>query len=150
MVFQIAYMSAALPGLTDADVHGILKASNTNNRRDGLSGMLLLIDGTFFQVLEGQRERVEETYRRIARDPRHSALIRVLQQERAERTFPDWSMGFEKFMKIDDLGEALPFDASDLSRDPSIARLREKAPELVSFMRALYASRGMHGAPKLD
>ena len=150
MVFQIAYMSAALPGLSDADVHGILKASNVNNKRDGLSGMLLLIDGTFFQVLEGERERVEETYRRIARDPRHSALTRVLQQERAERTFPDWSMGFEKFMKIDDLDEALPFDASDLSRDPSIARLREKAPELVSFMRALYASRGMRGAPKLD
>lgn len=150
MVFQIAYMSAAKPGLTEAEVHDILRASSVNNRRSQLSGMLLLLDGTFFQVLEGDRENVETTYKRISSDRRHSALIRVLEREREERSFPHWSMGFEKVHHGDAGGLAPLLDAADLTGNADIEKLREKAPELLSFMRSLYASRHMRGAPELD
>ena len=149
MVFQLAYFSAAKPGVGEADVHDILRASSANNRHNGLSGMLILRDGTFFQVLEGEREHVEETFRRISRDPRHSGLVRVVETEREERSFPGWSMGFEKFMHTD-ASEETPFDSTDLSSNESIENLRKKAPELISFMRSLYTRRGMRGAPPLD
>lgn len=150
MVYQLAYFSAARPGLTDADVHGILRKSTENNRRSGISGMLLLIDGTFFQVLEGEEKSVEETFARISRDPRHSGVIRVVGEERDERSFPRWSMGFEKIRYGVAEGSILPIDAGDLSDSPTLDALREKSPELLSFMRSLYASRNMRGAPALD
>ena len=150
MIYQLAYMSAARPGIRDAEVHDILRVSTVNNRRDGLSGMLLLVDGTFFQVLEGEKEMVEQAYRRIANDTRHSALLRVLKRDRDERSFPDWTMGFEKVLHGDPGGDILPVDAGDLTQNPNVELLRRKAPEIVSFMRSLYASRNMRGAPDLE
>lgn len=150
MVFQIAYMSAAKPGLAEAEMHDILRASSKNNRRDGLSGMLLLLDGTFFQVLEGDRETVERTYSRISADRRHSALLRVLERDREERDFPNWTMGFEKLFHRDLGGDMLPVDAGDLTKNPNVALLQKQAPEILSFMRSLYASRYMRGAPDLQ
>jgi hypothetical protein len=150
MIYQLAYMSAARPGMRDAEVHDILRASTANNRRDGLSGMLLLVDGTFFQVLEGEKEKVEEAYRRIAKDARHSALLRVLERTRDERSFPDWTMGFEKMLHGDPGGDIMPVDAGDLTRNPNVELLRKQAPEILSFMRSLYASRNMRGAPELE
>lgn len=150
MIYQIAYMSAARPRMSDADVHDILRASTANNRRDGLSGMLLLLDGTFFQVLEGDKDMVEQTYHRIAKDTRHSALLRVLERDRAERDFPNWTMGFEKVFHGDPGGDILPVDAGDLTQNPNVEMLRKQAPELISFMRSLYASRNMRGAPDLQ
>lgn len=150
MIYQLAYMSAARPGMPDAEVHDILRASTANNRRDGLSGMLLLVDGTFFQVLEGEKDKVEEAYRRIAKDTRHNALLRVLERTRDERSFPDWTMGFEKMLHGDPGGDIMPVDAGDLTRNPNVELLRKQAPEILSFMRSLYASRNMRGAPELE
>jgi len=148
MVFQLAYFSVARTGIRDADLHEILRASTANNRRSDLSGMLLLLDGTFFQVLEGEREKVEETYRRISRDPRHSGIVTVVEMEREERSFPSWTMGFEKFAHGAGMTE-VPFDSTDLSSNASVESLKEKAPELISFMRTLYTGRSMRGAPNL-
>ncbi len=150
MIFQLAYLSAAWPGLTEQDVHGILRASTVNNRHVGLSRMLLLVDETFFQILEGDRETVERTFERISKDTRHSGVIRVVAQDRDERSFPRWSMGFEKIYHGDKTADAVPFDIGELARNPEVESLKEKAPELLSFMRSLYASRGMRGAPDLD
>ncbi|ABS62029.1 BLUF domain protein [Parvibaculum lavamentivorans DS-1] len=150
MIFQLAYFSAVRPKLTDEDVRDILRSSTHNNRRCGLSGMLLLIDGVFFQVLEGEQAQVEETFVRISRDRRHSGLVRVVAEERAERSFPNWSMGFEKISHGDPAGEELPFDIADLSQNPAILSAGEKSPELLSFMRSLYAARNMRGAPGLN
>jgi hypothetical protein len=150
MVYQLAYFSAARPGLTEHDVHGILRASTVNNKRVGLSGMLMLLDDTFFQVLEGDRDVVEQTFQRISKDTRHSGVIRVVAQDRPERSFPRWSMGFEKIYQANQAGDAVPFDIGELARNPDIEGLKEKAPELLSFMRSLYASRDMRGAPGLD
>ncbi len=149
-IFQLAYLSAAAPGIGENDVHAILRKSTANNRRDGLSGMLLLVDQTFFQVLEGPKETVERTFGRISRDPRHSAIMRVIEQEKPERSFPRWSMGFEKIAYGDPAGEELPFDVRELANEPSLPEVRRKSPEILSFMRSLYASRDMRGAPDLD
>ena len=150
MIYQLAYMSAARPGMSDAEVHDILRASTVNNQRDGLSGMLLLVDGSFFQVLEGDKNKVDLAYSRISKDRRHSALLRVLERERAERDFPNWTMGFEKVFHGDPGDDILPVDAGDLTKNPNVDLLRKQAPEIISFMRSLYASRNMRGAPDLE
>lgn len=150
MIYQLAYFSAARPDLADEGIRGILRSSTRNNRRNGLSGMLLFIDGVFFQVLEGEQANVEETFARISRDRRHNGVVRVVGQERSERSFANWSMGFEKISHGHPAGEELPFDIADLAQNPAILSVGEKSPELLSFMRSLYAARNMHGAPELN
>ena len=71
----------------------ILSAAQRNNVRDGITGFLIFDKTWFFQILEGERFKVTETYTRIARDTRHSGASIMNAGDVTERSFPDWSMG---------------------------------------------------------
>lgn len=151
MIYQIAYFSTASAKVTKDDLTRILAASRRNNVKVDVTGMLLLMDQVFFQVLEGQKDVVETLVEKIKKDRLHGNMIIVSSVERSERAFPDWSMGFEAF-DYDAKGTAdpdLPFDVSQLASNPNIEALSKKAPEIIIFMRTLYQSRHMEGAPDL-
>ena len=80
-------------------VNDSLPAIRANNARLDISGILLFSDGTFLQVLEGEKDAVQGLYDRIARDDRHHGTKVLLTRETPRRSFPDWSMGWER---IDD------------------------------------------------
>lgn len=139
--------------MSEGDVAVILANAQTKNKALGVTGMLLLMDQVFFQVLEGDKSVVEDLVARIEKNPLHGGMIRVHSAERAERLFPDWSMGFEKFVYGVTPGatsDALPFDMSELAGNKNIQVLAKNAPEILVFMRSLYSSRRMVGAPSLD
>lgn len=152
MIYQTAYFSTASAGITDRDIARILARAHIKNAQRGVTGMLLLMDMTFFQVLEGEKDVVEALLKRIEANPLHSGLIRVGSAEREERIFPDWSMGYEKIAHADVARAAsgiAPFDMSELANNKNMARLATLAPEILIFMRSLYRSRDMDGAPEL-
>ena len=70
----------------------------------------------------------------------------MLERERADRDFPNWTMGFEKVLHGDPGGDILPVDAGDLTKNPNVNRCASRR-QIISFMRSLYASRNMRGAP---
>lgn len=75
--------------LTLAD---ILAVSDRNNRRDGLTGGLLVTTTQFLQVLEGARQDIDRTLARIENDTRHQNL-RILNRHSIEtRLFGNWTM----------------------------------------------------------
>ncbi len=151
MIYQTAYFSSASARLSDADVASILHDAQIKNARLKITGMLLLIDEIFFQVLEGDKETVEDLLTRIQKNPLHSGMIRVMRKEAEDRLFPGWSMGFEKLAHGsvgNSVGE-MPFDIADLAASPAFAAMASRAPELVIFTRSLYKSRHMVGAPDL-
>ncbi len=94
-VYFLIYVSRAEGDLSEQQLLEILAKSRSNNERDGLTGMLLYKDQRFMQVLEGEKEKVLATYRRISEDPRHRDVVVLLRGELPERDFPDWSMGFK-------------------------------------------------------
>ena len=49
---RIIYLSTSSVILPEDEVQDILKISRANNTRDGVSGLLVYHDGSFFQVLE--------------------------------------------------------------------------------------------------
>ncbi len=49
------------------------------------------------QFLEGPRDRVIPLTEKIKADPRHRGMMVLLQEEKAERQFAEWSMGFKKY-----------------------------------------------------
>jgi hypothetical protein len=93
---QIVYISTARTDPDAAMLDSILSASRRNNRRDGLTGLLVVGGRRFLQVLEGPRELCDRTYERIRGDQRHFALVQLSRKLISERCFSDWDMGFEQ------------------------------------------------------
>ncbi len=95
------YTSAATVEFTHDDIMALLEVSRANNAKLGVTGILLFIDGTFFQVLEGEKGIVEPLYDKIAQDPRHGNLSMIIFEEIEERTFTEWTMGYAGLTRRD-------------------------------------------------
>jgi len=91
---QIVYVSAASAPFDNAALERLLERSRRRNAERDVTGLLLHVDGSFIQVLEGTEEAVEEIYARIREDDRHEQLL-ILQRGPIEaRRFDGWAMGF--------------------------------------------------------
>jgi hypothetical protein len=95
------YASAAEAGFHESRIPALLEQARTANAAHGLTGILLYIHGSFFQVLEGRPADVDATFERIARDPRHSRVTQIIREPIAARRFADWSMGFHTVDPLD-------------------------------------------------
>ena len=93
-VNQLVYTSVATAPFSPDALRTLLNRARANNTAAGVSGMLLHVDGTFLQVLEGSDDTVHKLYTDIGKDPRHNRVLMLLTREIGERNFPDWSMGF--------------------------------------------------------
>lgn len=93
-LIMLLYTSIATRPMSEQDLIDILEVSRRNNVADDITGLLLYLNGSFMQVLEGPRANVEHTYQRIVRDKRHHYVATVLQEPIAERTFGAWRMSF--------------------------------------------------------
>ena len=96
MLHQIIYTSAAIPSATLEDFKAIAEHASRKNKSLGVTGMMLFTDGVIFQVLEGEKDVVEALYDRIARDHRHSGVLRMISRSAEQREFAKWSMGFSE------------------------------------------------------
>jgi hypothetical protein len=97
----LAYSSRATRDFDQASLLELLAFARNFNAGHGLTGMLLYIDHTFFQILEGEPEILHALYGRIEKDARHSKLIKLLEIPIEQRTFSDWSMGYAKVTRRD-------------------------------------------------
>lgn len=99
---HLIYSSAAKDTeLSEDDLNTILEKSRKNNESNNVSGVLLYESGTFFQVLEGDRAKVDSVYRTIVRDSRHINVTKIIEEEIEERTFGEWTMGYPTVTKQD-------------------------------------------------
>ncbi len=94
---QLVYISTSnIQGSEREQLHGlrsILSTSRKNNQRDGITGFLAFDRSFFFQVLEGDRDKVMAAFARIGADPRHKEVRRLEIRSIRGRSFPEWSMG---------------------------------------------------------
>lgn len=98
---QYIYASAAVRAFEAEELKALLARARAHNEANGLTGMLLYAEGSFFQVLEGPPEAVDSLYRRIELDPRHAAMTKLLREPIKERSFQDWTMGFYQARRQD-------------------------------------------------
>lgn len=80
----------------------MLEKAREKNAENGITGILLYCDGIFVQLLEGEETKVNETFDRIAKDPRHKDLRNIVSTSSEKRYFPEWKMGY-KPMSPEDL-----------------------------------------------
>lgn len=93
-VTQLVYMSALAGNQDPSCIPDILKESVANNKAHHITGILLYINGSFLQVLEGLPKQVGDLYEKICTDPRHKHAVKVLEVEAPAREFSEWSMGY--------------------------------------------------------
>lgn len=92
MIKRIRYVSRFESPLSEADIQAIGEQSRRNNERLDLTGVLMASGGLFYQVLEGPAEAVDEVYRKIVEDGRHTDLLLLSTETGVDRLFPTWSM----------------------------------------------------------
>lgn len=90
----LVYVSTAKKMMEDADLLELLTQSRERNLKHNITGVLLYSEGTFMQVLEGERDDVYKIYGSIEQDLRHRNIIKLITGPADQRVFPNWSMAF--------------------------------------------------------
>ncbi|MEM5517293.1 BLUF domain-containing protein [Henriciella sp. AS95] len=142
---RLIYTSSARHNLKAPHITDILTTSRENNRKAGVTGLLIYHEGTFLQVLEGDKAVLDALYARIRRDWRHSDCKMLLNECVTGRAFAGWSMLYR-------LGEDM--DARHVRQLRDIRSAVESCetgdfashPMLSVFLRAFLSNLRMHDA----
>jgi hypothetical protein len=93
-LIHVIYASSARPEFREHEIPELLKQARSANEKRDITGMLLYIGGSFFQLLEGEATRVDSLYTTISRDARHTKVTEIIREPILERDFAGWTMGF--------------------------------------------------------
>lgn len=105
---RLYYVSRFTRRLSDRDLASIQSSSSEHNPRQRITGFLVCLGDTFFQLLEGPAAAVDHLYRdKILPDDRHQDILCIKVEDGVrKRMFPEWHM---KVFNLNDQAEALPF-----------------------------------------
>ena len=100
---SLIYRSVAEADVLDADsLSKLANRAASNNRQLGICGILVVSDGRFFQVLEGQSKFVNRIYAKIIQDKRHHDIELISYDSAVKAEFHDWNM---KLFKLENIEE---------------------------------------------
>jgi hypothetical protein len=102
--------------MSDDHLKGLLEKSRLKNRKLNITGMLLYLDPFFIQILEGEEANINEIINVIKIDSRHYKVKVIYKKPIEQRSFPNWTMGFNR-VRNDDLVEIEGF--SDFLHRPT-------------------------------
>jgi len=119
---HLIYVSTATRHFGLEELNAMLDQSRANNQRLDITGVLLYKGGCFYQELEGPNDAVEAIYQKIAQDPRHTGVTKIIHEAIPKRLFSDWKMGFSD-LSLDDLSHIVVTNGQD--SQSSLANLPE-------------------------
>jgi hypothetical protein len=127
----------------EEEIERITSRSRHNNKRDNVTGALILAGPSFFQIIEGPEAEVMAAYGRIARDTRHNQPTIIEVRTATSRILPDLPLFFcdaldahdgvlsslsmpimqsPDLVTHDDIVSVTIFASARLSRGPEIGR----------------------------
>ena len=120
-------------GLANWDlVESILVSSARNNSANDITGVLVVTETHFLQVLEGPFEPLNATFERISHDKRHEGTQLISFTEIEERKFTEWAMhGIGLFDLNPELKSSL---CLKFGEDAGIIRLPSTAHEAMDLL----------------
>lgn len=109
-LIHLIYCSAATHEMSSKELSELVTIARKKNAKTGITGMLLYSDKSFFQVLEGDEEQIDELFDLISSDTRHNKLTTIIKEKIPHREFGDWTMGLyqanpESLKEIDGLND---------------------------------------------
>ncbi|MDY0004010.1 MAG: BLUF domain-containing protein [Polyangia bacterium] len=130
---RLKYVSRFAHPITEPEIRELVEKAAARNAELDLTGILMTTGEMFFQVLEGPAEQVDEVFRAIRADPRHTdVLLLSLEDDVAHRIFPDWSMkrmslGAESSTRLEPVREILEAVVDLRFRAEKLANALERA-----------------------
>ncbi|MDG2176888.1 MAG: BLUF domain-containing protein [Gammaproteobacteria bacterium] len=120
-------------------VESILESSIRNNPIHGITGVLIVTETHFLQVLEGEFEPLNATFQKICLDKRHDTVQLISFTEIKERRFSEWAMhGIGLF----DLNRELKLKLClEFGEDQGNIRLPTTATEILHLMDMLLSEK---------
>ncbi len=91
-MYELTYESEAIEGVTSHDVILILEESRIFNNKKDIPGCLVLHNRKFIQIIEGKRGTIQELYKKIKSDRRHTRIRLISEDPILKRTFPKRGM----------------------------------------------------------
>ena len=80
--------------MTATDLEKILTDARAGNEARNVTGVLVYVDGVFFQILEGDQAVVRNLMANIASDTRHQSIKVFYEAQVDVRAFESWSMAY--------------------------------------------------------
>lgn len=135
MLIRLTYASRTAGVLSPLDVKDIVRTSQRNNVKLGVTGALMLSNGIFLQCLEGDRLAVNALYHRILLDSRHTEPAVLNLAEIDQRLYTGWAMGLvttteanlKVFLKYSPQAEFNPYQIRPAALDLLFAEMVEHA-----------------------
>jgi hypothetical protein len=93
-LYHLIYASKATREFSKQDILDLLAKAREYNHDLNVHGMLLYDAGSFFQILEGEKDVLLDLFERISKDTRHTDIVRIIFEAIPSMSFPDWSMGY--------------------------------------------------------
>lgn len=94
MRYAISYVSTANPELRDHSISDIMAKTNEFNKSRDITGILLYNERSFFQLIEGEKNIIEDLYRKITEDSRHHDIIKFLEKPVSRLPFDGYMTDF--------------------------------------------------------
>jgi hypothetical protein len=91
-LISLIYASRSTEYFHEHEIPELLQQARIANARQEITGMLLYVNGSFLQVLEGQPEMVDVVFSRISWDKRHTQSRLITRESILERAFEGWTM----------------------------------------------------------
>ncbi|MBF0100967.1 MAG: EAL domain-containing protein [Desulfobacterales bacterium] len=124
-VYTLIYVSKASDSLSQDEIKKIITSSQNKNSELCITGFLVFNNGYFLQLLEGKQEFIEDLFKKIVVDSRHSDVKVILRTFNEQRLFNDWTMGYwnmnESGVNIDfSTWQKHIFSLLDISKDAKL------------------------------
>lgn len=98
MIKTICYISSISTTL-NTDINSLNEFVLKKNKALNITGVLIVQNGHFFQIMEGEKDAIEKTYNKIKEDKRHSGIIKLLDTNIEDRLFQDYESGHFSVIK---------------------------------------------------
>ena len=105
----ITYVSTASPELSEDDIKKLLETSKRANIENSISGIFIYADGNFFQIIEGEAQKIKALYQTIEQDSRHFNLIKLLDKKIEAFSFASYTSSFTIISDTSNIKELYKF-----------------------------------------
>ncbi len=89
----ICYISSFANNLNKDDINSLIKSVNLYNKEKNITGVLIIRNKSFFQILEGNIIDIDTLYAKIIEDKRHIGLLKISENEIEDRIFNSYNSG---------------------------------------------------------
>lgn len=97
MLERLIYQSKATQDFGTLHLFNLLTEARIRNKRLGITGHLLFVDGVFTQCVEGKSASIDALWESLLRDVRHDGLEILARFAITERRFSEWRMAFSSY-----------------------------------------------------